>query len=169
MKTRKNSNRFKILNLLFVLTICISLLAAFSSCAAHKKSAVSVREVKPSSTEITPSGTAGQVDDNEEPFVVVEEMPIFPGGDSMLLDFIARNTKYPEAAKLNRIEGRVILRFCVTAKGDVNRISVLRGVVPELDAEAVRVVSTLPPFKPGRQSGRDVPVWYMVPITFALK
>ncbi len=104
-----------------------------------------------------------------EPFVVVEEMPMFPGGDAELLKYISEHTQYPEVAKENNIQGRVIVRFCVTSKGSVNQVSVLKGVDPELDAEAVRVVNTLPPFKPGKQGGKPVPVWYMVPITFTLK
>ena len=96
-------------------------------------------------------------------------MPLFPGGDEALLKYIAQNTVYPENAKKNNIQGRVIVRFCVTAKGSINQISVLQGVDPELDAEAIRVTKTLPSFKPGRQGGRDVPVWYMIPITFTLK
>jgi protein TonB len=103
------------------------------------------------------------------PYVVVEEMPEFPGGDEALLKYITENTKYPEGSKNQKIEGRVILRFCVTATGGVNQISILKGVAPDLDTEAIRVVQTLPKFKPGRQSGKDVNVWYMVPITFALK
>jgi TonB family protein len=106
--------------------------------------------------------------DQEEPFVVVEEMPIFPGGDSTLLAYLSQNTKYPESAKSNNIQGRVIVRFCVTSKGDVDKISVLKGVSPELNDEAIRVVSTLPSFRPGKQCGKQVPVWYMVPINFAL-
>jgi TonB family protein len=108
-------------------------------------------------------------DSGEQPYVVVEEMPMFPGGDDALLKYIAENTVYPESSKEQNIQGRVIIRFCVTAKGGVEQINVLQGVTPELDAEAMRVVQTLPKFKPGRQSGKDVPVWYMVPITFALK
>jgi protein TonB len=104
-----------------------------------------------------------------EPFVVVEEMPMFPGGDAELLKYIAEHTNYPEVAKENNIQGRVIVRFCVTSKGGVNQVSVLKGVDPELDAEAIRVVTSLPPFKPGKQGGKPVPVWYMVPITFTLK
>jgi protein TonB len=104
-----------------------------------------------------------------EPFVVVEEMPSFPGGDTELLKYIADHTVYPEVAKENNIQGRVIIRFCVTAKGGVSQVSVLKGVDPELDAEAIRVVNTLPPFRPGKQGGKPVPVWYMVPITFTLK
>ncbi len=108
-------------------------------------------------------------DPEATPFVVVEEMPMFPGGDAELLKYIAENTTYPEIAKENNIQGRVIVRFCVTSKGGVSQVSILKGVDPELDKEAIRVVNTLPPFKPGKQGGKPVPVWYMVPITFTLK
>jgi len=104
-----------------------------------------------------------------EPFVVVEEMPEFPGGDIELLKYIFEHTNYPEVAKENNIQGKVIVRFCVTAKGTVSQISILKGVDPELDKEAMRVVSTLPAFKPGKQGGQPVPVWYMVPIAYTLK
>jgi TonB family protein len=105
----------------------------------------------------------------EEPFVVVEEMPMFPGGDSALLDFITTNIQYPEEAKTAGIEGRVIVRFCVTAEGKTSMVSVLKGVHPSVDKEAMRVVSSLPAFVPGKQGGVAVPVWYMVPVTFALQ
>jgi protein TonB len=110
-----------------------------------------------------------EVEAEPEPFVVVEEMPMFPGGDPALLAYIAEHTNYPEVAKENNIQGKVIVRFCVTAKGTVSQISVLKSVDPELDKEAMRVVSTLPAFKPGKQGGKPVPVWYMVPINFTLK
>jgi protein TonB len=104
-----------------------------------------------------------------EPFVVVEEMPMFPGGEIELLKYINEHTTYPEIAKENNIQGKVIVRFCVTPKGGVSQVSVLKGVDPELDKEAMRVVGTLPTFKPGKQGGKPVPVWYMVPIAFTLK
>jgi protein TonB len=110
-----------------------------------------------------------EAEPEEVPFVVVEEMPMFPGGDTELLKYIGEHTNYPEVAKENNIQGRVIVRFCVTAKGGVSQVSILKGVDPELDAEAIRVVNTLPAFKPGKQGGKPVPVWYMVPITFTLK
>jgi periplasmic protein TonB len=110
-----------------------------------------------------------EAEPEEIPFVVVEEMPMFPGGDAELLKYIAEHTTYPDIAKENNIQGRVIVRFCVTAKGGVSQVSILKGVDPELDAEAIRVVNTLPAFKPGKQGGKPVPVWYMVPITFTLK
>lgn len=104
-----------------------------------------------------------------EVFVVVEEMPSFPGGDTELFKFIYDNIKYPELAKENNIQGKVILRFCVTYKGTVDQVSVVRGVDPSLDEEAIRVIKMLPLWKPGKQGGKPVNVWYSVPISFQLK
>jgi len=115
-----------------------------------------------------PPPTADDSKGSAEPFVVVEEMPMFPGGDAALLQYLTNNTIYPESAKANGITGRVIVRFCVTETGTVDRISVLKGVDPALDAEAFRVVSSLPAFQPGKQGGVAVPVWYMVPVNFSL-
>ncbi|HUX95245.1 MAG TPA: M56 family metallopeptidase [Bacteroidales bacterium] len=104
-----------------------------------------------------------------EPFTVVEEMPVFTGGDAALLRYLAENTVYPENAKEKGIQGRVIVRFCITEKGTISRVSVLNSVDPELDAEALRVVKTLPAFIPAKNGGKAVPVWYMVPLTFTLR
>jgi len=104
-----------------------------------------------------------------EPFVVVEEMPMFPGGEAELMKYLNEHTIYPEVAKENNIQGKVIVRFCVTPKGGVDRVEILKPVDPELDKEAIRVVKTLPAFKPGKQGGKPVPVWFMVPINFTLK
>jgi periplasmic protein TonB len=105
----------------------------------------------------------------QEVFVVVEEMPSFPGGDTELFRFIYDNIKYPELAKENNIQGKVILRFCVTYKGTVDQVSVVRGVDTSLDEEAIRVIKMLPLWKPGKQGGKPVNVWYSVPISFQLK
>ncbi|MFZ2286415.1 MAG: energy transducer TonB [Bacteroidales bacterium] len=104
-----------------------------------------------------------------EVFVVVEEMPSFPGGDAELFKFIYDNIKYPELAKENNIQGKVTLRFCVTYKGTVDQVSIVRGVDPSLDEEAIRVIKMLPLWKPGKQGGKPVNVWYSVPISFQLK
>jgi len=104
-----------------------------------------------------------------EPFVIVEEMPMFPGGSDALMIYIAEHTNYPEIAKENNIQGRVFVKFCVTSKGTINQVSIMKGVDPELDKEAIRVVESLPPFIPGKQGGKPVPVWFTVPINFQLK
>jgi len=104
-----------------------------------------------------------------QPFIVVEEMPSFPGNDAALMKWLNEHLQYPVEAQENNVQGRVIVRFCVTSKGGVDLVSVYKSVDPQLDAEAMRVVKSLPAFKPGKQGGKAVPVWYSVPITFQLK
>lgn len=104
-----------------------------------------------------------------EPVIFVEEMPQFPGGDQALLKAIADNTRYPAEAIANNIQGKVVLKFVVNSDGSVSRVEVLRGVDPLLDKEAMRVVGTLSGFKPGRQNGVAVPVWFSIPVYFQLR
>ena len=104
----------------------------------------------------------------EEPFVAVEEMPVPEGGPEGLHKFISDKTRYPAIARENNIQGKVYVKFCVTAKGTVDQVSILKSVDPELDAEAMRVVKSFPPFTPGKQGGRPVPVWLIVNIDFKL-
>ena len=102
-------------------------------------------------------------------FQVVEEMPQFPGGLSEAMKFLAKNIKYPVEAQQAKIEGRVIVRFVVGRDGSVSNVEVMRGVSPELDAEAVRVVSLMPKWIPGKQRGKAVAVKYTMPIMFRLQ
>jgi protein TonB len=104
-----------------------------------------------------------------EPFLSVQEMPEPVGGESVLYKYIADNTHYPPIAKENGIEGKVFVRFCVTSKGAVEQVNILRGVDSDLDAEAIRIVKTFPLFKPGKQDGKPVPVWFSVSINFQLQ
>lgn len=103
-------------------------------------------------------------------FTVVEEMPDFPdGGLQGLLKFLAKNIKYPVIAQENGIQGRVVCAFVVNKDGSIVDIEVLRGVDPSLDKEAVRVLSTMPKWKPGKQRGKPVRVKYTVPVMFRLQ
>ncbi len=102
-------------------------------------------------------------------FLIVEEMPEFPGGDVELRKYIATNVKYPEIAKENGISGRVYIQFVINSKGMVTDVKVARGVDPVLDAEAIRVVQSMPAWKPGKQRGKPVKVSYTVPINFTLQ
>jgi len=105
-----------------------------------------------------------------ESYVTVDEMPVFPGGDQGLMKFIYENTRYPENAKVNGIQGKVVIQFIVMPDKTIEKVSISKGVDPDLDKEALRVVNTLPPFeKPGYVGGLAVPVSYMVPINFTLK
>lgn len=108
--------------------------------------------------------------DGDTVWTLADEMPLFNGGDSALISYISKNISYPGAAVKTGTEGRCIVRFCVTGKGDVDKVSILKGVSPELDAEAIRVVASLPEFGyPGIKNGKPVSVWYVVPIQFKLK
>ena len=180
MKTSNHQKLTAVGRLVLALPVILLAIVVFSSCAAKKKSKSVQTEVTPPPPPPPPQKSNPKENvktvteeskelSDEIPFVVVEEMPMFPGGDSSLLAYITQNTKYPDSARINKVEGRVIVRFCVNATGSVDRVTILRGVSSDLDAEAVRVISTLPAFRPGRQSGKVVPVWYMVPVTFALK
>lgn len=104
----------------------------------------------------------------QEPFLNVQEMPEPQGGEEGMYKFIAEHTRYPIIAHENNIQGKVFVRFCVTAKGTIEQVSIIKGVDPDLDAEAMRVVKIFPPFKPGKQDGKPVPVWFIVPITFQI-
>jgi periplasmic protein TonB len=117
----------------------------------------------------TKEATPQTVADQPEVFVIVEEMPQFPGGDSLMMKFIYENIKYPVSSKAAGIQGRVFIRFCVTNQGGIDRVSVLKGVDPDLNAEAVRVVSMLPKWTPGRQDGKAVNVWFQLPVEFKLQ
>lgn len=105
----------------------------------------------------------------DEIFVVVEEMPEFPGGQEAMLAWISNNLKYPDEAVRNKITGVVIVRFTVGSTGKISDISVVRSANPLLDAEAVRVVGNMPDWKPGHQSGKAVDVYYTIPVEFKLK
>ena len=102
-------------------------------------------------------------------FQVVEQMPEFPGGMQKALEFLGKNIKYPVAAQQAKIEGRVIVQFVVERDGSVSDVKVMRGVNPELDAEAIRVVSMMPKWIPGKQRGKAVAVKYTMPIMFRLQ
>ena len=102
----------------------------------------------------------------EDAYQVVEEMPEFPGGMKSLMDYLSTNVKYPEAAKQAGISGRVTTQVVVGDDGVIRDVKVLRSVSPELDAEAIRVMSSMPKWKPGKQDGKPVPVRYTVPVNF---
>lgn len=104
----------------------------------------------------------------ERLFDVVEEMPMFPGGNAALMDFLANNIKYPQVAEENGIQGRVVLTFTVEPDGSLTEVKVVRGVDIALDKEAIRVVKSMPKWIPGKVGGQPVAVKYTLPITFHL-
>jgi TonB family protein len=148
MKTQNQFMRLVNRNFLMFLTVFILLVFAISSCGKNK----------------TTSPAAEMV------YTEVDTLPVFTGGDQEILNFIIKNTTYPEKAKENNITGRVIVKFIVEKDCTVSGAEILKGVNPLLDAEALRVVRAMPKFeKPAKKDGKIVRVNYMVPITFALQ
>lgn len=107
--------------------------------------------------------------EEEEIFVVVENQPEFPGGQTAMMKFLNDNIKYPVIAQENGIQGRVICNFVVERDGGITDVQVVRGVDPSLDKEAVRVIQSMPKWKPGSQRGKPVRVRFTLPVVFRLQ
>ncbi len=102
-------------------------------------------------------------------FTVVEQMPMFPGGDAALMGYLRDNIHYPTVAAENGVQGRVVVGFVVERDGSITDVNILRGVDPSLDREAMRVVKSMPKWTPGKQNGSAVRVKYQVPVSFRLQ
>ena len=102
-------------------------------------------------------------------FDIVEQQPMFPGGQTALMKYLSEHTKYPVVAQENGVQGRVTVQFVVEKDGSISDVHVLRGVDPSLDKEAVRVVKSMPRWTPGKQNGINVRVNYRVPVLFRLQ
>lgn len=108
-------------------------------------------------------------EESEVVFMVVESMPSFPGGDAALFKYLSDNIKYPVIAQESGVQGRVICQFVVNRDGSIVDIEVVRSVDKSLDAEAVRVISKMPKWTPGKQRGKTVRVKYTLPVNFRLQ
>ncbi|MBO7501602.1 MAG: TonB family protein [Paludibacteraceae bacterium] len=109
-------------------------------------------------------------EEEEVVFVIVEDMPEFPGGQQALFKYLSDNVKYPTIAQENGIQGRVICQFVVNKDGNIVDVEVVRsGGDPSLDKEAIRVIKSMPKWKPGKQRGKAVRVKYTVPVNFRLQ
>lgn len=115
------------------------------------------------------SNAKEEVEEEAQVFYIVEEMPEFPGGDAALKAYLAQSVKYPTIAQENGIQGKVYVSFVVGKDGSITNAKIARSVDPSLDKEALRVVNSLPKWKPGKQGGKPVRVSYTVPINFVLQ
>ena len=105
---------------------------------------------------------------NQSVYDEVEVMPEFPGGMPAMIEFLQTNIKYPEDAIKQHVGGRVMVMFVVETDGSLSNVRVAKNVFPSLDAEAVRVVKTMPKWKPGKEKGRLVRVNYTLPVVFSI-
>lgn len=106
--------------------------------------------------------------DIKDVFHVVEQMPAFPGGDKALLDYIKANIQYPESAIESALEGRVVVRFIVRKDGTLSNLKIVKSLQEDCDKEALRIVKKMPQWIPGKQRGKEVDVYYAIPVLFRL-
>lgn len=134
-----------------LITICI-----FFGIACVGQNNMEVKEVTATETQ-------------EEMFTVVEEMPMFPGGQEEMKKFIQKNLEFPKTALEKKVNSKCYIKVIIKPDGSVSGIQVLKGVVdcPECDTEAVRVITMMPKWIPGKQNGRAVSVYYNIPILFS--
>ncbi len=105
----------------------------------------------------------------QDPVLIAEQMPEFVGGIKAMMEYVQKNVQYPNMARDNGIEGTVALRFVVNENGNISDIELLRGIGSGCDQEAVRVVQSMPTWKPGKQNGKAVKVYFTLPIKFKLE
>ena len=180
MMTMNKSSRWKTLRALAVVPVIALALLAFANpksvaavVTANGQQDRAVQSTMQSPVAVERNAEA-QVTDESNPqsetiYKSVEQMPMFPGGEIELIKYLSQNIQYPPEAAKNNVQGRVILQFVVDKTGQVGEVKILRSVSEELDAEAVRVVKTLPKFEPGRQDGKPVSVWYTLPVSFNIR
>ena len=125
--------------------------------------------VAPVEVKYVPVQVVEEEPEEQTIFEVVENMPDFPGGQAALMQYLAKNIKYPTIAQENGTQGRVIVQFVVNKDGSIVDAKVVRSVDPYLDKEALRVINTMPKWKPGMQRGKPVRVKFTVPVMFRLQ
>ncbi len=119
--------------------------------------------------ELINSLSKGTEEKEDTIFVIVENMPEFPGGELALRKYLANAVRYPVIAQENGVIGKIFVSFVISEKGKIEDVCLVRGGDPALNAEALRVVKTMPDWKPGLQGGKAVKVRYSVPIVFQLR
>ena len=165
MISKIKSSKFANVKILSGIVIAMILVLAF---ACEQKDTVEMPAVK--SENLPPEPPVKGPDQNGQPiFYVVEQMPQFPGGDMALKSFISKAVKYPVVAQKDGIQGKVYVSFVISKDGSVTDARIARSVDPSLDNEALRVINSLPKWKPGTQRGIPVNVSFTVPINFVLQ
>ena len=180
MMTMNKSSRWNRLRALAVVPVIALALLAFANTksvaavvTANGQQNRAVQSTMQSPVAVERNAEA-QVTDESNPqsetiYKSVEQMPMFPGGEIELIKYLSQNIQYPPEAAKNNVQGRVILQFVVDKTGQVGEVKILRSVSEEIDAEAVRVVKSMPKWTPGKQRGKAVKVSYTVPINFVLQ
>jgi len=165
MRTKKESKIRSAVKFLLIAPVIVIAVMAMYSCGNTTNGDDTLTNIAPPPPPPPPPMGPGA----DSVYLSVDEMPVFTGGDTALLHWVGKHTKYPEEAKRNNITGKVIVRFVVEKDGSVSKPAIVEGVNPLLDAEALRVTGSLPKFeKPAIVNGKPVAVHFMLPISFRL-
>ena len=173
MMLKEKSSPWARVKYLYVLPLAALAVSAFArpevSAVADELSSAKVNDLVASMKTNQVETASVAVKDTLTPvFEVVERMPQFPGGVAAQVEYFKKNLRYPAEAKKAGTQGRVVVQFFVNKDGSISNVKVLRGVDPALDAEAVRLVNSMPKWKPGMQKGKAVTVKYTIPVLFKL-
>ena len=173
MMLKEKSNPWARVKYLYVLPLAALAVSAFArpevSAVADELSSAKVNDLVASMKTNQLETVSFAVKDTLTPvFEVVERMPQFPGGVAAQVEYFKKNLRYPAEAKKAGTQGRVVVQVVVIKDGSISNVKVLRGVDPALDAEAIRLVNSMPKWKPGMQKGKAVTVKYTVPVLFSL-
>lgn len=181
MMNKRKTSLTKSIKYLLVLPVCFTLVLGNAMQASEmilpytddsqiQAADTIIPETKEKTETISTVKITGYKEDTKDnkPLMLVEQMPVFPGGEDEMMKYIKNNLKYPISAQEASIEGRVTIRFIVQKDGSVTDATIIRGIHPDCDSEALRVVKNMPKWRPGRQSGQDVAVYFTLPIAFKL-
>ena len=146
---------------------CLTLLSMIACLLSTGNSQAAKIRLQLQTVVITETGISLSADTTV--FTVCSEMPKYPGGETKLLSYLTENIKYPVKSIEKKEQGRVIVDFIVEKDGSLSNIHVLKSITPRLDAEAIRVVKSMPKWIPGKQRGKSVRVKYTCPIIFKMK
>lgn len=173
MMNRHSTNPWARLRVLLMLPAVAFATVVASACKSDTNTEMNVntQDALTSSTYFDIEEYEMEEADTSEVFMVVEQMPEYPGGTEALMEYLRSNMQYPERCKENKIQGRVIVTFVVNKDGSIVDPAVVKSAGPEgveLDVEALRVISGMPAWTPGKQRGENVRVKYTVPVNFKL-
>lgn len=166
MKKKENFKNPAYYKLLFTVAVIAALLAVFSACGKNGIDMDTSSQI----ASPPPPPSPGELQTKDSVYTIVDELPEFHNGMAGLMKYIADSTVYPEEAKINNITGKVIVNFVVGKDCSISKIGLTKRADPLLDAEAIRVVSSLPDFeKPAKNNGTAVSVQFNLPINFTLQ
>lgn len=160
MMNRKKSSIFASLKYLLIVPVGVALLLGNAVQATPELINVATEELLPAVKQDPVK--KGNI------YLMVDQMPSYPGGEAQMQRFIQTNLRYPVKAQEAKVQGRVVIRFVVTETGEIEDVSIARSLSAECDAEAMRVVKAMPKWSPGKYKGKTVPVYFNVPFVFKL-